>query len=131
MNKRSGLLGLSTLSSDLRDIYQVAQNVSHPKCERCRLAFAVCVHRLRYVLGEMIAAMGGIGIKITLFFPFPSSYSFFISFFIFNYFSKIFIKSYCHFLNQIETSFLIYKITYHFHTIQIFLQKKKLINVNT
>ena len=62
LNKKSGLLGLSSLSSDLRDIYQVASNSSHPKCENCRLAFSVCIHRLRALVGSMISVLGGIGI---------------------------------------------------------------------
>jgi acetate kinase len=54
--QQSGLLGVSGLSSDMRDIL-VAINQGHP---RARLAFDVYVHRLRSGIGAMVAVLGGI-----------------------------------------------------------------------
>jgi acetate kinase len=56
LNKNSGLLGVSGLSSDMREIL-VAINQGHP---RARLAFDVYVHRLRSGIGAMVAVLGGI-----------------------------------------------------------------------
>ncbi len=52
--ERSGLLGLSGISSDMRDI------LSQQHTERARLAFDVYVHRLCACIGSMIASLGGI-----------------------------------------------------------------------
>lgn len=51
----SGLLGLSGLSSDMRDIIQ---NKDH--CDRCSLAIDVYLHRLNAMIGSMIASLQGL-----------------------------------------------------------------------
>jgi acetate kinase len=56
LNKRSGLLGLSGISSDVRDI-QLAAESNH---ERAKLAWEVYEHRLAAGIGSMVAALGGI-----------------------------------------------------------------------
>jgi acetate kinase len=56
LNKRSGLLGVSGVSGDMREI-QAAIRKGH---ERAELAFAIYVHRLRSGIGAMIAVLGGI-----------------------------------------------------------------------
>ena len=56
LNKMSGLLGVSGLSSDMRDILP-AMKQGH---SRARLAFDIYVHRLRQGIGAMIAVLGGI-----------------------------------------------------------------------
>ena len=52
----SGLRGLSGLSGDLRDVLAARERGD----ERARLAFDVYVHRLRFHLGAMLGALGGL-----------------------------------------------------------------------
>lgn len=55
LNKKSGLLGISGLSSDMREVLAgIARG--H---ERAKLAFDIFVHRLRSAIGSMAAVMGG------------------------------------------------------------------------
>jgi acetate kinase len=56
LNQKSGLLGISGLSSDMRDIL-VGIRQGH---ERAKLAFDIYVHRLRAAIGGMAAVLGGI-----------------------------------------------------------------------
>jgi len=56
LNSKSGLLGISGISSDMRQIVAAA-NDGHG---RAKLAFEIFVHRLRAGIGAMIAALGGI-----------------------------------------------------------------------
>ena len=56
LNQKSGLLGISGLSSDMRDILASIRQ-GH---ERAKLAFDIYVHRLRAAIGGMAAVLGGI-----------------------------------------------------------------------
>jgi acetate kinase len=56
LNTKSGLLGISGISGDMREIV-AAMNDGHP---RAKLAFEIFVHRLQTGIGAMIAALGGI-----------------------------------------------------------------------
>lgn len=56
LNQKSGLLGISGLSSDMRGILTGIQK-GH---ERAKLAFDIYVHRLRAAIGGMAAVLGGI-----------------------------------------------------------------------
>ena len=56
LNEKSGLLGVSGLSSDMRDILTGIQQ-GH---ERAKLAFDIYVHRLRAAIGGMAAVLGGV-----------------------------------------------------------------------
>ena len=56
LNTRSGLLGISGISGDMRQII-AAMRDGHP---RAKLAFEMFVHRLQAGIGAMIAALGGI-----------------------------------------------------------------------
>jgi len=56
LNTKSGLLGISGISSDMRQIVAAAKD-GHG---RAKLAFAIFVHHLRAGIGAMIAALGGI-----------------------------------------------------------------------
>lgn len=56
LNQKSGLLGISGLSSDMRDILAGMQK-GHA---RAKLAFDIYVHRLRAAIGGMAAVLGGI-----------------------------------------------------------------------
>ena len=56
LNQKSGLLGISGLSGDMRDILASIQQ-GH---ERAKLAFDIYVHRLREAIGAMAAVLGGI-----------------------------------------------------------------------
>jgi acetate kinase len=56
LNQKSGLLGISGLSSDMRDILAGIQQ-GH---ERAKLAFDIYVHRLRAAIGSMAAVLGGV-----------------------------------------------------------------------
>jgi len=56
LNKESGLLGISGLSGDMREIL-VAMKQGHP---RAQLAFDIYVHRLQAGIGAMVAVLGGV-----------------------------------------------------------------------
>ncbi len=56
LNTKSGLLGISGISSDMRQI-TAAMRDGH---SRAKLAFDIFVHRLRSSMGAMIAVLGGI-----------------------------------------------------------------------
>ncbi len=56
MNKRSGLLGISEGSNDMREIMEAMDNGS----ERHRLAFAMFCHRVRKYIGSYAAVLGGL-----------------------------------------------------------------------
>jgi len=56
LDRHSGLLGLSGVSADLRQVLSAADHGD----ERARLAFGVYVHRLRAEVAAMVASLGGI-----------------------------------------------------------------------
>jgi acetate kinase len=56
LNTKSGLLGISGISGDMREI-AAAMEEGNP---RAKLAFEIFVHRLRAGIGAMIAGLGGI-----------------------------------------------------------------------
>lgn len=56
LNQKSGLLGISGISSDMREILAASKN-GH---ERAELALAMYVHRLRSGIGAMVAVLGGV-----------------------------------------------------------------------
>lgn len=56
LNTKSGLLGISGISADMRKVVS-AMNEGHT---RARLAFDIFVHRLQAGIGAMIAVLGGI-----------------------------------------------------------------------
>jgi acetate kinase len=56
LNQHSGLLGISGISGDMREILQAVKS-GH---ERAKLAFDIYVHRLKSGIGAMIAVLGGI-----------------------------------------------------------------------
>lgn len=55
LNHDSGLLGISGLSSDMREVLSAMER-GH---ERAKLAFDIYVHRLRSAIGSMAAVLGG------------------------------------------------------------------------
>jgi len=56
LNTKSGLLGISGLSGDMREV----TTAMHKGNQRARLAFDMFVHRLRSGIGSMIAAVNGV-----------------------------------------------------------------------
>jgi acetate kinase len=56
LNHKSGLLGISGISGDMRDILAAVKKGN----ARARLAFDIYIHRLRSGIGSMIAVLGGI-----------------------------------------------------------------------
>jgi len=56
-NKRSGLLGVSGFSSDVRDI---VSSTGQGENERAELALKMYTHRLRKYVGSYVAALGGL-----------------------------------------------------------------------
>ncbi|GAB4370698.1 MAG: acetate kinase [Elainellaceae cyanobacterium] len=56
LNKESGLLGISGISNDLRQI-TIAIEAGN---DRAKLAFELYVHRLRSCIGSMLASLGGL-----------------------------------------------------------------------
>lgn len=55
LNSKSGLLGISGVSADMREVV-AAMKSGH---QRAQLAFDIFVHRLRAGVGAMLAALGG------------------------------------------------------------------------
>ena len=60
VNKKSGLLGISGVSSDMRKIV-ARMKEGHA---RARLAFEMFVHRLKYYIGAMSASLGGMDVLV-------------------------------------------------------------------
>jgi acetate kinase len=60
LNQRSGLLGISGLSSDMREIEAAAASGN----QRARLAFDMFVHRLRKGIAAMAAVLGGLDVLV-------------------------------------------------------------------
>jgi acetate kinase len=60
LNKKSGLLGLSGLSSDIRDVLEAA-NAGH---HRASLAVEAYCYRVRKYIGAYMAAMGGLDVIV-------------------------------------------------------------------
>jgi len=60
LNKKSGLLGVSGFSSDMRDILNSVQQ-GH---QRAKLAFEIYVHRLQAAIGGMAAVLGGMDVLV-------------------------------------------------------------------
>ena len=56
MNKKSGFLGVSGVSSDCRDIRQAAKNGN----ERAQLTVDILIHQIKRFLGGYAAEMGGV-----------------------------------------------------------------------
>ena len=55
LNKTSGLLGISGISSDMRQILDARKNGN----ERAKLAFDIYIHRLQSGIGAMMTVLGG------------------------------------------------------------------------
>jgi acetate kinase len=60
LNEKSGLLGISGVSSDMREIVAAMKEGN----ARAKLAFDIFVHRLRSGIGSMIAALNGIDVLV-------------------------------------------------------------------
>ena len=56
LNKKSGLLGVSGVSNDLRDVLEAASKGN----ERAKLAFEIYCYRVKKYIGAYAAAMGGV-----------------------------------------------------------------------
>jgi acetate kinase len=56
LNKESGLLGISGISSDMRQILAAVKSGN----KRAKLAFDIYIHRLRSGIGAMAAVLGGV-----------------------------------------------------------------------
>jgi acetate kinase len=59
LNKKSGLLGISGVSNDMRDILKGAKGKG-PEAARCRLALEMFTYRIKKYIGAYMAAMGGL-----------------------------------------------------------------------
>lgn len=59
LNKESGLLGVSGISNDMRDIIKGAKGKGRA-AERCRLAIDIFIYRIKKYIGAYTAAMGGL-----------------------------------------------------------------------
>jgi len=60
LNQESGLLGISGVSSDMRDILGAIKQGN----ERAKLAFDIFVHRLRGAVGSMAGVLGGLDVLV-------------------------------------------------------------------
>lgn len=56
LNRRSGLLGVSGISGDLREVLDAADSGN----ARAGLAVAIYVHRIKQSIGAMAAVLGGV-----------------------------------------------------------------------
>lgn len=61
LNYQSGLLGISGLSSDIRDLIQAGESKND---SRAKLAFDMYVYRLKQYIGSMSATLGGLDVLI-------------------------------------------------------------------
>ena len=59
LNKESGLLGISGVSNDMRDILKGMRGVGRT-ADRCRLAIDIFIYRIKKYIGAYQAAMGGL-----------------------------------------------------------------------
>ena len=59
LNKESGLLGISGVSNDMRDILKGAGGKG-PTAKRCKLAIEIFIYRIKKYIGAYQAAMGGL-----------------------------------------------------------------------
>ena len=60
LNHESGLLGISAVSSDVRDILAATRDGN----KRAQLAFEIFIHRLQKEIGAMAASLGGIDVLV-------------------------------------------------------------------
>jgi acetate kinase len=60
LNKKSGLIGISGVSSDMRDVLDAAEGGN----DRARLAVDVFCYRIRKYIGAYAAAMGGLDVIV-------------------------------------------------------------------
>ncbi len=60
LNRRSGLLGISGISSDMRDVLEAAGKGN----DRAKLAVDIFVHRLRAGIAAMAASLGGVDVIV-------------------------------------------------------------------
>ena len=56
MNKKSGILGISGKSSDLREVLQGMQDGD----DRCRLAVEMVAYNIKKYVGSYVAALDGV-----------------------------------------------------------------------
>ncbi len=60
INKHSGMLGISGVSSDMREITEAAENGN----ERAQIALEMYAYRIKKYIGAYVAAMGGVDIIV-------------------------------------------------------------------
>ena len=60
LNHKSGLLGISGISNDMRDIVEAMRNGN----KRAKLAFDIFIHRLCSEIGAMAASLGGFEVLV-------------------------------------------------------------------
>ena len=61
LNKKSGLLGVSCVSGDMRDVEEIAySDEQSERAEDCRLSLAMHAYRVRKYIGSYMAALGGV-----------------------------------------------------------------------
>lgn len=58
LNKKSGLAGISGVSSDMREVFDAAENGN----KRCKLALQMYAYRIKKYIGAYAAAMGGVDV---------------------------------------------------------------------
>ena len=60
LNKKSGLLGVSGISSDCRDICNAAEEGNY----RAKLALKILVHNIKKIVGSYVAEMNGVDVVV-------------------------------------------------------------------
>ena len=60
LNKESGLLGISGISNDMRDVLRVSKCQSVKVSKRAKIAIEIFIYRIKKYIGAYQAAMGGL-----------------------------------------------------------------------
>lgn len=60
LNHKSGLLGLSGISNDVRDLTKIAQDKSDSRQQRASLALKVFAHQIQFYIGAYAAELNGV-----------------------------------------------------------------------
>ena len=61
LNKKCGLLGVSGISEDMRDLEKIAfSDEQSERADKCRLALDMCAYRVKKYIGSYMAVLGGL-----------------------------------------------------------------------
>ncbi|MFW6109909.1 MAG: acetate/propionate family kinase [Patescibacteria group bacterium] len=64
LNKESGLLGISGISEDVRDIITAAEDPDHPRKKQAGLALQMFAYQIKKQIGAYTVALGGLDVLV-------------------------------------------------------------------